>query len=333
MRGYALQSGDLLVVEGQKKDVLEAVEEYGLRVVESFSADDWQPDQDSDDLHLAELTLRPNSRLESESLRSMDFRRRYGLSVLALRHRGAELTDHFQDVPVDVGDSLLVQGPVGRLDELANNPDLMVLKEAPPEQRRTSKAPIATLILLGVIIAGAAGWLPVAAVMLIGAVLMVITGVLTMDEAYESIDWRAVFLIAGMLPMGIAMETTGTARFLAEGLVESVGGLGPLAVLAAVFVLTGLLTEVISNAAAAVLVVPIGIDVAFSLGANPEAFVMTVVIAASTSFLTPVGHQVNVLIMGAGDYGFFDYTKVGIGLNLLILLLVVTVLPLIWPLY
>lgn len=332
MRGYALQNGDLLVVEGLESDVAAAVLANGLSVVESFSPDEWKPELAGDNLHLAEITLRPNSRLAAKTLRTMDFRRRYGLSVLALRHRGAELTDHFSDIPINFGDSLLVQGPVPRLDELANSADLMVLEEAPPEQRRTEKAPLAALILLGVLIVAAIGLLPVAAVMLMGAVLLVLTGVLTMDEAYESIDWRAVFLIAGMLPLGVAMETSGTARLLADQLIGLVGGLGPLATLAAIFILTALLTEVISNAAAAVLVVPISIDVALGLTANPEPFVMATVIAASTSFLTPVGHQVNVLIFGAGDYRFSDYAKVGVGLNLLMLLLAVTVLPLIWPL-
>jgi di/tricarboxylate transporter len=138
------------------------------------------------------------------------------------------------------------------------------------------------------------GWLHVSAAMFISALLMVLSGTLTMDEAYRSIEWKSVFLIAGMLPLGLAMENTGTARLLADQIVSLVGDWGPLAVMMGIFVLTGLLTEVMSNAAATVLAVPIAIDAALGLGANPRAFVMAIVIAASTSFLVPIGHQVKL---------------------------------------
>jgi di/tricarboxylate transporter len=154
-----------------------------------------------------------------------------------------------------------------------------------------------------------------------------------MDEAYQSIVWRSVFLIAGMLPLGIAMETTGTARFLADNIVNVMGSLGPYAVLAGIMIFAGLVTEPMSNAAATVLMVPISIDIALSLGASPQAFVLATVIGASTSFLTPVGHQANVLVMGPGGYRFFDYTKVGLWLNILIIAVTLLILPIFWPLF
>jgi di/tricarboxylate transporter len=202
----------------------------------------------------------------------------------------------------------------------------------PLETRRTKKAPVAVAILLGVLAIVAAGWLHVSAAMFIGALLMVLSGTLTMDEAYRSIDWKSVFLIAGMLPLGLALQSTGTARLLADRIVDLVGNSGPLAVVMGIYLVTGLLTEVISNAAAAVLAVPIAIDAALSLGANPHAFVMATVIAASTSFLMPIGHQVNVLIFGPGGYRFADYTRVGVWLNLILFILTALILPLIWPL-
>jgi di/tricarboxylate transporter len=202
----------------------------------------------------------------------------------------------------------------------------------PLETRRTKKAPIAVAILLGVLAVVAVGWLHVSAAMFIGALLMVLSGTLTMDEAYRSIDWKSVFLIAGMLPLGLAMQSTGTAQLLADRIVALVGDWGPLAVMMGIYSVTGLLTEVISNAAAAVLAVPIAIDAALSLGANPHAFVMATVIAASTSFLMPIGHQVNVLVFGPGGYRFADYTKVGVWLNLILFILTALILPLIWPL-
>jgi di/tricarboxylate transporter len=168
--------------------------------------------------------------------------------------------------------------------------------------------------------------------MLIGALLMVLSGTLTMDEAYRSIDWKSVFLIAGMLPLGLAMQSTGTAQLLADQIVSLVGNWGPLAVMMGIYLVTGLLTEVISNAAAAVLAVPIAVDAALNLGASPHAFVMATVIAASTSFLMPIGHQVNVLVFGPGGYRFADYARVGVWLNLLLFILTALILPLIWPL-
>jgi di/tricarboxylate transporter len=168
--------------------------------------------------------------------------------------------------------------------------------------------------------------------MFIGALLMVLSGTLTMEEAYQSIEWKSVFLIAGMLPLGLAMENTGTAQLLAEQIIALIGGWGATAVMMGIFIMTGLLTEVMSNAAATVLAVPIAIDAALNMGANPHAFVMAIVIAASTSFLMPIGHQVNVLIYGPGGYQFFDYTKVGIWLNLLLMILTALLLPIVWPL-
>jgi di/tricarboxylate transporter len=221
---------------------------------------------------------------------------------------------------------------VDKINLLRRERDFLLLEMPPMETRRTKKAPMSIAILLGVLVVVSAGWLHVSAAMFIGALMMVLSGTLTMDEAYRSIEWKSVFLIAGMLPLGLAMENTGTARLLAGQIVDLVGNWGPLAVMMGIFVLTALLTEVMSNAAATVLAVPIAIDAALGLGANPRAFVMAIVVAASTSFLMPIGHQANVLVFGPGGYRFFDYTKVGVWLNLVLLILTALILPLIWPL-
>jgi di/tricarboxylate transporter len=153
-----------------------------------------------------------------------------------------------------------------------------------------------------------------------------------MDEAYNSIEWKSVFLIAGMLPMGIAMEKTGTAQFLSDQIVNLVGSFGPAGIMVGLFILTTIITEFMSNAAAAVLVAPIAISAALSVGADPRAFVMGVGIAASNSFLFPIGHQASVLVYGPGGYRFFDYTKVGLPLTIIIWILMVIFLPMFWPL-
>jgi di/tricarboxylate transporter len=329
---YHLEAGDVLLIEGSPEDILQASRQQGIRPLADWRSSDWHPEENPDALQLAEMTLAPNGRYADSTLKEINFGAKYGLTVLAIRHDGESLTTHLGDVRLQFGDSLLVQGATDKLNLIRRDPNFMMLDRPPIELRNRDKAPLAVAILAAVLITVTFGWLNVSITMLIGALLMVISGVLTMDEAYRSIDWKSVFLIAGMLPLGIAMEQTGTAQLLADQLVLLIGGLGPIVVMAGVFVLTALLTEVISNAAAAVLMVPIAIDAAFGLSVNPQPFVMATVIAASTSFLMPVGHQVNVIIMGPGGYKFSDYTRVGVWLNLILLLLVVTVLPLIWPL-
>jgi di/tricarboxylate transporter len=331
---HQLQTGDVLLLEGPLKDILTVSQAESLHPVGEWTqVQEWQRMVADQDLKLAEVTLAPQSSLVGKTLKEIDFRARHGLSVLAIQHDGRSLVYHLGDVSLSFGDALLIQGTPDKINLLRADPDFLVLDTPPIEMRRMHKAPLAVAILLGALIVVTMGWLHVSTVMLIGALLMIIGGVLTMDEAYQAIDWQSVFLIAGMLPLGIAMEETGTARLLADQIVGLVGELGPLAVLGGTFVLTALLTEVISNAAATVLMVPIAIDAATGVGANAHPFVMTVVLAASTSFLMPVGHQVNVIIFGPGGYKFSDYTKVGVWLNLIVLLLVVTLLPLIWPLY
>lgn len=329
---YHLEAGDVLLLEGAPEDILQATRQQGIRPLADWRSSDWHPETAPDALQLAEITLAPNGRYANSTLKEINFGAKYGLTVLAIRHDGESLTTHLGDVRLQFGDSLLVQGATEKLNLIRRDPNFMMLDRPPLELRNSDKAPLAIAILLGVLVMVSFGWLDVSITMLIGALLMVISGVLTMDEAYRVIDWKSVFLIAGMLPLGIAMEQTGTARLLADQLVLLIGRLGPLMVMAGIFVLTALLTEVISNAAAAVLMVPIAIDAAFGLGVNPQPFVMATVIAASTSFLMPVGHQVNVIIMGPGGYKFSDYTRVGVWLNLILLLLVVLVLPLVWPL-
>jgi di/tricarboxylate transporter len=330
---HRLEPGDELHLEASAEAILAASQTLGIEFVPDRSIQPWDVDASRAAFELAEVVLAPDSRFRGRTLKDIDFRARFGLAVLAIRHQGQTLFSRLGDVPLDFGDSLLLQGPVDKINLLRRERELLLLNLPPLETRRTRKAPLAIAILLGVLVVVTAGWLHVASAMFIGALLMVLSGTLTMDEAYRSIEWKSVFLIAGMLPLGLAMENTGTAQLLADQIVNLVGDWGPLAVMMGIFVMTGLLTEVMSNAAATVLAVPIAIDAARGLGADPRAFVMAIVIAASTSFLMPIGHQVNVLIFGPGGYRFSDYTKVGVWLNIVLFILTATILPLIWPLF
>jgi di/tricarboxylate transporter len=328
-----LAAGDVLLVEGRPEDMLTVSMAYQLVPAPGERATEIEQELTSDSGRLVEITLAPNAEVAGKSLKELDFRNKFGLTVMALRHQGESIVTRLADVPLSVGDAMLVQGSENRIELLRRDDDYLVLDTPPLQTRRLRKAPVTVAILLGVLLVVTLGWLPVAAAMLIGALLLVLSGALTMDEAYQSIEWRSIFLIAGMLPLGIAMETTGTAALLANQIIGLFGDLGPRAVLMGVFVMTALLTEIISNAAATVLVVPIAIDAALGLDASPRAFVMAAVIAASTSFLMPIGHQVNVLVFGPGGYRFSDYTRVGVWLNLIIATLVALFLPLIWPLF
>jgi di/tricarboxylate transporter len=162
---------------------------------------------------------------------------------------------------------------------------------------------------------------------------MILTGCLTMEEAYRYIEWKAIFLIAGMLPLGIAMERTGAASFLANGMISVIGGLGPLAVMAGLFILAALASQVMPNPAVAVLLAPIALSTAGDLGISPYPLMMAVAVSASAAFLSPVGHSANILVMGPGGYRFSDYIKVGLPLTLVVLIVVLLVMPVFWPFY
>ena len=326
-----LKPGDLLLIEGEADDILAASNDYKLVSASGIHAQELELDLTIGTEKLIEVVLAPRSDLAGQTLREIDFRARYDLVVLAIRHQGQSLISGLSDIELSFGDALLVQGEEERIEQLRMDTNFLLLDTPPLKTKRLHKAPVTIVLMVAALFVIAMGWLPSEGAMLIAALMMILMGVVTMDEAYESIDWRSIFLIAGILPLGIAMETSGTAILLADQIVTFLGDLGPRGVLIGVFIMTALLTEIISNAAATVLAIPIAIDIAFNLQVDPRTFVMAVVLAASTSFLMPIGHQVNILVYGPGGYRFSDYARVGIGLNLIILLLVALFLPLIWP--
>lgn len=328
-RNTIIQQGDLLIVEGSLETLMQVRDKLGLAIEAEEKFDRIQPDEE---VHIFEAVLAPRSPLINTTLRQVEFRERYGFTAMAIWRQGEVITERLRDVRLRFGDMLLLQGPAHRQAALLNGNEFLVLESVPIEKPRRHKAPIALGIMGLILFLATLGGLSIALSMVIGAMLMVLTRCLTMDEAYQSIEWRSIFLIAGMLPLGLAMETTGTARLLAETMISLVGDLGPVAVLAGIYILASLVTEPMSNAAATVLIVPIAIDIALGLGSSPQAFVLATVIGASTSFLTPVGHQANVLVLGPAGYRFFDYTRVGLPLNVVIFTVTMIFLPILWPL-
>jgi di/tricarboxylate transporter len=330
-RDTMIQPNDLLIVQAPIEKLMRARQALNF-VIEPRTK--MKIEQlDSDQLHIFEATLAPRSPMIGRTLKEMRFREQYGFNAVAIWRHGEVITQRLHHVRLRFGDALLLEGPRDRLPALQEAEDFLVLEPVTLEQRRFGKAPIAVGTMALVLALVTLLDFHISTALVIGSVLMVLTGCLTMDEAYESIEWQSVFLIAGMLPLGTAMESTGTAQYLADWIVRLLGGFGPLAVLAGIYLFVTLITQPMSNAAATVLIAPIAIDIALSLGANPQPFVLATVIGASTSFLTPVGHQANVLVFGPGGYRFFDYTRTGGPMSLVILITTLIFLPMIWPLF
>jgi di/tricarboxylate transporter len=326
-----IEAGDILTVEGAADRLMAAREELCFVIEAERQLD---VDQlETGDVKLIEATLAPNSSLQGRTLRDVRFRDRYGFTALAIWRHGEAITERLRDVALHFGDALLLQGSEHRVEEIQKGRDFLVLEPVEVERMRTKKAPIAVAALLLAILLVVFFDMHISMAMVIAAVIMILTGCLSIEEAHQAIDWRTVFLVAGMLPLGMAMERTGTAQYLADLMVDALGGYGPLALLAGTYLLSALITQAMSNAAAMVLIVPIAIDTALGLGANYMTFTMAVVIGGATSFLSPVGHKANVLVFGPGGYRFLDYTRVGAPLTVALLIVSMIFLPIFWPLF
>lgn len=328
-RDLVIHENDNLIIEGSVENLLIAQQSLSLNVDtgEHISLDDLG----NSGSYIFEATLAPRSTLIDRSLKEVNFRDRFGFSLLAIWRDGEVITERLKELKFKFGDALLLKGPPGKVRSLQEGNDFLVLEPVEIKHHRFDKAPLAAGIMIGIIGLAMFTNLGIATAMVIGSVLMVLTGCLTMDEAYQSIDWRTVFLVGGMLSLGIAMENTGTANYLANQLLGLLGDFGPLGLLAGIYLLSALITQPMSNAAAIVLMVPIAIDTALGLGVNHLTFTMAVVIGAATSFLTPVGHKANVLVFGPGGYRFFDYTRVGILLTIALFIVSMIFLPIFFP--
>jgi di/tricarboxylate transporter len=325
-----LRVGDRLIVEGDISDLVG----QSSRPLDIYAETKVTADQlTSDDVHLAEAAIAPGSRLIGTTIDRGWIRTRYDVIVLAHRRRGQTLRDRFISIPLEVGDVLLVQGPERAMRAMAASNDFLMVSRLESNRRTPRKAPWALASMGVAIVAAATGLLHISVAGMLGVVLMIVTGAIKPEDMYREVEWRAIFLIAFMMPLGIAMDDShsGTARWLAENLVDVAGDYGPYVLLAGLVIITTMITEVMSNAAAAVLLAPIGIAIAVGMGFEPYPFLMAIAIGASTTFLTPIGHQANVLVYGVGNYRFTDFTKVGSPLNLIIFVLTVYLVPVIWP--
>jgi di/tricarboxylate transporter len=326
-----IKHGDTLVLEGDEED-------FKRRDVEPFMehlpVSEWhESDLESRAVEVVEAMLTPRSRLIGETLRSAHFREKYGMTVLAIWRGENEIIADLADVPLTFGDALLLQGTRDKLAVLSTDADLILLM-SPEETAITvpNKGRAALMIFVATLVLAVI--LPdlTAAIMLGGALAMMLTGILTTQQAYASISWKTVFLVAGMLPMGIALTKTDAAALLANGVVSSLGSFGALGLLAGLIIVTILFVQAVNGAVVAAVLAPVVLNIAAQTGTNVRTLAMGVAIATSMAFITPLGHAVNILVMSPGGYSFRDYARIGLPLTIILFVVTMIFLPLFWSL-
>ncbi|MDH3978686.1 MAG: SLC13 family permease [Gammaproteobacteria bacterium] len=322
--------GDLLLLQGRSEDldVLVGLQELSVKQESSATAGLFE----SDRLATLEATLSPQSKLAGKNVADINFHEKYGLELIAIWREGKALRSDLGRRELLHGDGLLFVGPRKKLSLLSDDNDFLVLTPVKVSTTDTHLAPLASLIMLGVVVSVLVGWLPISVAAIFGAALMVLTKCLNMEQAYRAIDWRAVFLIAGMLPLGIAMQETGAAEYLATKVMSSLGGFGPWYVIMGLYAITAMATMIVPTAALVVLMSPIVLSACAEMGIEPHTAMMAVAMAASASFTSPISHPANILVMGPGGYKFSDYIKLGVPLTLVIFVAVMLLLPIFWPL-
>ncbi len=284
-----------------------------------------------EEVKTVEAIIGKKSPLIGKSVKESNIRRRYGIVVAAVHRQGSNLSQGYPDVRLAFGDTLLLEGPVHNIVRLNKEGSFLSLNETVITPRLKSKTGIAIGVLAAVVLTAALGILSITSAALIGAVLVVLTGCLSTRDAYRSIELEVLFLIYGMLGIGLAMEKTGGAEWIATGVVSVMRDLGPLAILAAIYLLTSILTELVTNNAVAILMTPICISIAGSMDVDPRPFLVALMFGASASFITPIGYQTNTYVYGAGGYRFGDFLKIGIPLNLILWGAAVLLIPRFWP--
>ncbi len=280
---------------------------------------------------LVEVLIAPGSPLQGRTLRNHGFAQRYDATVLAIQQHGVMVHERLADVEFKVGDLLLVHGMSSALERLADEPGFIPMGEVKAPLQKRPRAVVAGGIMVLVVAAAGTGLFDIVTAALAGVTLMVFTGCIRIDEIYAELDWLVVFVMAGLLPLGLALDKTGAASLLASGILEVSGGWGATGLTAAFYLVATLLTAVISNAAAATLLSPIAILAAIEAGINPYALLVSVMFGASASFITPFGYKTNIMIYQPGGYRFSDFAKVGGLLNLILLVTAIIFIPILWP--
>ena len=322
-----LRAGDSLFVSGDKEKFKTLLKIGNVELVSTPST----PELESEEIGVVEATIAPRSSLDGRTLGEVDFRKRRRLQVLAVWREGHPIRENLATLSLRVGDGMLLQGKREALAQLPKDKDLVVLSEVFGSERNVKKAPFAIgglVLMIGLVLTG---FQPIQVAAFAAATFVVLTGVISMKEAYRVIEWRAIFLVAAVLPVGIAMESSGTAQLISDSVAFYAGQFGPYAILAALIILSSLLSQGLDGAPAVVLLAPVVFSIADKSGYSPRPLMMGVALAASAAFMTPFSHKANLLVMGAGGYRSWDYVKVGTPLTIVILATLVVLVPVFFP--
>lgn len=326
MQEVVLAEGDIVVLRSPMKEIL------GFKQAPDVQTPDGglQPLSARSSI-LVEILLAPGAAFIGKTLRHLRLRRRYGVYPVALHRRSANIADRFEYTPLEVGDTLLIEGAPEDLKRLCDDNDLVNV--AMPRERavKYTHAPIAIATMMAVIILATLSVMPIASLAAIGAGVVLVTRCVEADEAFDAVDWRILSLILAMLGVGAALEKTGLVEMIVDGVTPFLLGAPPIIALALVYLLAMTLTETVTNNAVAIVVTPIAISLAQSIGVDPRPFVVAVMFAASASFMTPIGYQTNTLVYSVGGYKFTDYLRLGTPLNLLCAVVAVIFIPVFWP--
>lgn len=325
-----LQQDDVLLVEGQREDILKIKDKTGIDIKADAKLLETRFRENPEELEIVEVMVMPRSRLVGRTLKNFRFRERYGMQVLAINRSGETISHKISRTALRVGDVLLIQGPSARIRQLDYDNHFRVLEIVERHSPNMRRAPLASSIFFGALILAALNIFPIAVAVLMGAFLVFVTRCITPEEAYRDVEWKALILIGCMLAFGKAMQESGTADYMADQIVELSGGAQPYVLLSAFFILTVLLTQPMSNQAAAAVVLPVAILTATRLNLNPRTFSMMIAVAASTSYLTPL-EPACLMVYGAGQYKFIDFIKVGLPLTVLIYIIAIILVPMLWP--
>lgn len=323
LKGVELQVGDRVVLRTEMTELLSLQRNKELKRVDQVSAVETTT---------VEVLITPGCRMVGRSLGSLRLRRRYGVYVLAAHRRNQNIGQQLDQLVVRVGDTLLLEGSAADIQRLSADMEMVDVSHPSARAFRRGHAPVAIAALLGIVVLAALGVAPILALSVVAVAFVLLTRCVDADEAFSFVDGRLLALIFSMLAIGAALESSGAVSLIVNALAPALGQLPPFLVVWAIYLLTSVLTELVSNNAVAVVVTPIAIGLAQAMGLDPRPLVIAVMVAASASFATPIGYQTNMLVYGPGGYSFADFMKVGIPLNLSMGLLVSALIPLIWPL-
>ncbi len=333
IRNTIIHPGDILFVRGSLENFLrmKEVEKVAMLTDEKLT----QAELEQEDNTLLECLLTQQSAMNGKSLMELNFRRRFGSFILAIRREGIILRRKIAHVVLRSFDTLLVYGPREKIQELSESGHFIVLGEIQADLKKHQFWWVSVAVIFTAIVLSALGIIPLLKGVMVGAVILLLLRIISIHEAYQAINWQVIFLIAALIPIGIVIQNSGTAEWLASLLQSAVQSfdihLQPIVMLAMIYLVTMIMTELASNAATAIIMTPIVLSVAAQIGLDPRPFIFAVCFAASASFVTPIGYQTNLMVYGPGGYKFSDYVKVGLPLAITLWVMATVLIPLIWP--